>query len=74
MVVSASYFYIHSYIESIWSILKFLVSFFYPTPPMCDLSLVWPVFHSIAVFVLGLYSTYEGEHAAFGLLSLTNFT
>jgi hypothetical protein len=37
-----------------------------------DLSLVWPVFHDIAAFVLGLYSTYDGEHAALDLLSIAN--
>jgi hypothetical protein len=51
--------YIHSCIETISSIFKFLVSFFYPTPPVHDLHLLWPVFHNIAAFVLGLYSTYE---------------
>jgi hypothetical protein len=30
--------------------------------------------HSIAALVLGLPTAYEGEHAAFGLLILTNFT
>jgi hypothetical protein len=28
----------------------------------------------LLVFVLGLYSIYEKEHVAFGLLSLANFT
>jgi hypothetical protein len=32
------------------------------------------VSHNIAAFVLGLQSTYEGEHEAFGLMSLANFT
>jgi hypothetical protein len=31
----------------------------FPTPPRLDLSLERPVFHTIAIFVLGLYSTYE---------------
>jgi hypothetical protein len=52
----------------------FLISSFYPSSLICDLPLVWPVFHNIAVSVLGLYSTYETEHVAFGLLSLDNFT
>jgi hypothetical protein len=30
--------------------------------------------HNITAFVLGLLSAYEGEHVAFGLLSLANFT
>jgi hypothetical protein len=30
--------------------------------------------HNITAFVLGLQSAYEGEHAMFGLLSLTNST
>jgi hypothetical protein len=30
--------------------------------------------HNIAAFVLGLQSAYEGEHTAFGLLNLANFT
>jgi hypothetical protein len=54
--------------------LKFSVSFFYPTPSMHDLPSVWPVFHNIAAFVLGLYSTYEREHVAFGLLNQAKFT
>jgi hypothetical protein len=29
---------------------------------------------NIAAFALGLQSTYEEEHVAFGLLSLANFT
>jgi hypothetical protein len=38
---------------------------------MCDPPhLVWPVFPHIAAFVLGLYSTFEKENVAFGLLSL----
>jgi hypothetical protein len=45
----------------------------FSTPPMHDLPLVWQIFHDIAVLVLGLYVTYEREHAAFGLLSLANF-
>jgi hypothetical protein len=69
--------------------LKFLYSFLYcehikliqifgflplPIPLLHSLSLVWPVSHNIAAFVLGLESAYEGEHEAFGLLSLANFT
>jgi hypothetical protein len=52
---------------------NFLVSFFYPAHPVYDFPLVWPVFHNIVVFVLGLHSTYETEHVDFGLLSLANF-
>jgi hypothetical protein len=37
-----------------------------PPSLICDLPLVRPVFHSIAVFVLGLYSTYERKR---GLLA-----
>jgi hypothetical protein len=43
-------------IESISPIVKFLLSFFCPTPPVHDLSLVWTVFHTIAAFVIGLCS------------------
>jgi uncharacterized protein (AIM24 family) len=32
------------------------------------------VFHKIAAFGLVIYSTYEREHVAFGLLKLVNFT
>jgi hypothetical protein len=67
-------FYINPCILSISTIFKFLVSFFYPTPLVHDLPLVCPVFHIIAAFVLGLYSTYDREHVSFGLLSLANFT
>jgi hypothetical protein len=49
----------HSCIESASTIFTFLTSFFYPPPLVCDLPLVWPVFHKIATFGLGLYSTYE---------------
>jgi hypothetical protein len=42
--------------------------------PSLSLPLVWRMSHNIAAFVLGLQSAYEGEHAAFGLLSLANFT
>jgi hypothetical protein len=37
------------------------------------LPLVWLVFHNISAFVLGLYSTYERKHVAFGVLDLANF-
>jgi hypothetical protein len=47
---------------------------FYSTPHMHDLPLVCPVFYNIASFVSGLYSTYEREDVALGLLSLANFT
>jgi hypothetical protein len=45
---------IHSCIESIWTIFKFLVSFSYSTPPACGLPFMWPVFHNITAFILGL--------------------
>jgi hypothetical protein len=41
---------------------------------MCGLPLAFPAFHSIAVFVLGLYSTYERELVAFDPLSLANLS
>jgi hypothetical protein len=47
---------------------------FYSPSLMCDFPLVWPVFHNIAEFVLGLYSTYERKHVAFGLLNLATST
>jgi hypothetical protein len=65
--------YILSCIESLSTIFIILTSFYFTTF-IYDLFLVWPVFHNIAVFILGLYSTFEKEHAAFGLLSLANFT
>jgi hypothetical protein len=34
---------------------------------------VWHMSNNITAFVLGLQSAYEGEHAIFGLLNLTNF-
>jgi hypothetical protein len=46
----------------------------FPTPLTHEPPLVWPVFHNIAASVLGLYATNEGEHAAFGFLSLANST
>jgi hypothetical protein len=51
--------YTHSHTESTSTIFIFLTSFFYPPTLICDLPLAWPVFHNIAIFVLGLYSTYE---------------
>jgi hypothetical protein len=36
--------------------------------------LAWPGFHSTAVFVLGLYYTYERKNVTFGLPCLINFT
>jgi hypothetical protein len=48
--------------------------FIYPPLLLCDLTLVWSVFHNIGVFVLGLYSTYMRKHAAFGLLNLAKLT
>jgi hypothetical protein len=47
---------------------------FAPIPPLHNIPLVWPMSHNITAFVLGLQSTYEGEHVTFGLLSLANFT
>jgi hypothetical protein len=35
-------FYIHSSIEGTSTIFTFFTSFFYPTPLICDLPLVWP--------------------------------
>jgi hypothetical protein len=58
-IIKKKEFYIYSYRESISTTFIFLVFFFYPTPLICDLPLVWSVFHYIAVFVLGLYSTCE---------------
>jgi hypothetical protein len=43
-------------------------------PSLAQPPLVWPMFHNIVVFVLGLQSAYEGEHEGSGLLSLANFT
>jgi hypothetical protein len=68
------YFYFHSYRKNTSTIFNFLVSFFYPTPFICDPPLVCTVFHSITAFVLGQFSTYEREHVPFGLLTLANFT
>jgi hypothetical protein len=47
---------------------------YYPPSLICDLPFAWPVFHNITVFVLGLYSTSERKHAAFGLQNLAKFT
>jgi hypothetical protein len=55
-------------------IITFLTSFFYCPSLICDFPLVWPVFHNIAILVLGLHSIYERKHAPFGFLNLTNFT
>jgi hypothetical protein len=65
---------VHSYIENMSTTFTFLTSFFYPPSLICDLPLTWPVFHNIAVFVLGLYSTYKRKDVTVGLLSLANFT
>jgi hypothetical protein len=40
--------------ESISTIFKFLVNFFYPIPDVRDFPLVQPVYHDIAAFELGL--------------------
>jgi hypothetical protein len=57
-------------VESTSTIFTFLTSFFYLPPLICDLPLAWPVFHNIAVFILGLYIR---KHAAFDLRNLANF-
>jgi hypothetical protein len=54
-----------SCVGSTSTIFTFLTSFFYPPSLICDLPLTCPVFHNIALFVLGLYSTYERKHSAF---------
>jgi hypothetical protein len=41
---------------------------------MQSLPLVLPMAHNITAFALGLQSAHEGEHVAFGLLNLANFT
>jgi hypothetical protein len=51
-----------------------LISFFYTIPLVCDLLIVWPVFHNIAVLLLGVYFTSERNHPASGLLSLGTVT
>jgi hypothetical protein len=51
-------FYVYSYIESTATIFTFLTSFFYPSSLVCDLTLAWPVFHNIVLFVSGLYFIY----------------
>jgi hypothetical protein len=48
-----------------------LLNFLYLPSLVWDLPLAWLVFCNIAVFVLGLYSTCEGKHAASGFLNLT---
>jgi hypothetical protein len=68
--------------------LRFLYSFLYskhikliqvfgflplPYPSLAQPSLSVTHVHNIAAFVLGLHCAYEGEHAAFGLLSPANF-
>jgi hypothetical protein len=65
MVVSVSLRFLYSFLHREY--INHIQGFSFPTSLMRDLPLVWPVFHNIAVFVLGLYSTYEREHAAFGL-------
>jgi hypothetical protein len=65
-------FYIHSYMQSTSTILISFTSFFYPLSYVTSLHVTF--FHRISVFVLGLYSTGERKQAAFGLLSLANFT
>jgi hypothetical protein len=72
-----SSFYLHPFFLVPSVSLRFLYSFLYsgyinpsqvlscPTLLLYDLPLVWPVFHNIATFVLGLCSTNEREHVAF---------
>jgi hypothetical protein len=64
MVVSISLRILYLFLHREYINLFTLTSFFYPPLLMCDLPLVGPVFHNIATFVLGLYSTYERKHAA----------
>jgi hypothetical protein len=75
MVASASLRLLYSllYSEHIkhFQVLGFL-PFPYASRTQSPLS-VWPMSNNITAFVLGLWSTYEGEHAIFGLLSLANF-
>jgi hypothetical protein len=53
-----------------------ILSFRFLTSPyfscMCSPLRVWPKSNNITAFVLGLNSSYEGEHMIFGLLSLAN--
>jgi hypothetical protein len=72
MVVSVSLGFLYSFLYSEYMNPIQVLSF--PTHLMCDLPLVWPVFHNIDTFMLGLYSTNQREKEAFGLLSLTEFT
>jgi hypothetical protein len=74
MVISSSLKILYSFLyrEYIYHINLF--NFLLYTPSfICYHPLVWPFFHNIAVFVLGLYSTYERKHATFDLLNLDNF-
>jgi hypothetical protein len=41
---------------------------------MCYPLSLWSKSNNITAFLLDLKSTYEGEHAMFGLLSLANLT
>jgi hypothetical protein len=65
---------IHSCTVSTSTTCKLLVSFPCPTPPLHSLPLVWFMSYNIAAFILSIQSTYEGEHVAFGFLSLASFT
>jgi hypothetical protein len=81
-----SSFYLRPFLMVVSSSLRFPYSFLYSeyndpihvlgfcTPFVCDVPIVWAVFHNIDTFVLALYSTNEREHMTFGLLSLANFT
>jgi hypothetical protein len=75
MVISTDLNILHSfwykkYIKHV-HFLNFLIL---PSPLICDLPLVWHVFHNIVVFTLGLYATYERKHVAFGFLNLANIS
>jgi hypothetical protein len=75
MVVSTSLRILYSFLDRKYINSIHLLSFL----PLPYSSHMWPplsmtCFHNIAAFVLGLYSTNEREHMAFGFLNLTNFT
>jgi hypothetical protein len=74
LVASISLKILYSFFIQNTSTIFSLTSFFYPPSLMCGLPLAWPVFHNIAVFVLGLYSTNKRKYVAFGLLNMANFT
>jgi hypothetical protein len=68
-LVYFSSFYLNPFLMVVWTSLKILYAFLYreyinhihllpslPSPLVCDLSLEWPVFHNIAIYVLGLWN------------------